>query len=298
MTKKIKTRIALCFSGHMRDFEAKVSNVNHNFRGLEADRFVCTWNRRELEGPQVDKPSVIEAYDPVALHVVDDDVALRHIEKYRRIKVYRSYEAKFWKGRCGDASYNMFYLMRKCNDMKRMREKEYGFKYDLVFRMRPDVELFDLDDLDISEDAISFPKNSYHEGMTDAVFYGSSEAMDKACMCYDLMDMYLFEMKVKWVNEFMLDFHLKKEGLKKVVGGYYFRFADHARNLIRDVKDGCLSPERAARIFSIGGSLPIFVGVHKRTMGDDEAVALLDELDSLARRSLRDKKTIRRGMLP
>lgn len=273
-------KIAVCISGHLRNYEETAERLLENFAEFESDIFICTWNYDNINGRPVQEENVVKNYSPKSFKIeLYEELHFLHYEKYQKIKPYKKFDATWHKNREGDASYNQFYLIRKCNDIKRKYEREHKIKYDVVFRIRPDIQIQNFRPQTIENNSIYFPYNCFHQNMTDAAFYGSSEAMDQATMCYDLVDFYLFNHRIKWINEFIFDFHLKFMNLNKITDGFIFRFSDHADMLSKNIENDFLDPETAARLFSRHDSYFIFEKLRNQEITKETAIKELEKLE-------------------
>ena len=87
----------------------------------------------------------------------------------------------------------MFYRIYNCNKYTQDYEKEFNFTYDLIIRLRIDINLYKRLYLEnFLDNYIYFPvrsisgdsSNIYHLGITDQFFIGNRKNMNKICDFY------------------------------------------------------------------------------------------------------------------
>lgn len=86
---------------------------------------------------------------------------------------------------------NQLYSIMKANNLKKKYEIENEFKYDVVFRIRPDqLYLGLLEDMStVSEGEIYVPDHDWHlGGINDRFCFGKSETIDKFSQIYSELD--------------------------------------------------------------------------------------------------------------
>lgn len=84
----------------------------------------------------------------------------------------------------------MYRAIRRCNDLKLMREQRDGFVYDYVIRLRSDVLISTELELDkfmpLTREFIVFPENGHWRGgLCDQFAFGSSKLMDVYASTHD-----------------------------------------------------------------------------------------------------------------
>jgi hypothetical protein len=217
----LSMKMAICIAGHQR-----LSNKSAAERlmyevskwDFETDIFVAAWDAMDVSSEQsADALLLQKIYNPRRLNLEKFGmIHENHKFKYHFIRKHKEFEAMWYKNRQGDDSYSMFYIIKKCNEIKRIYELENNFRYDIVVRIRPDLSPLNFCEIPketMQPNTIWFPVNGFNVNgfnMTDNVFFGDSETMDRVCNCYDFMDMYLLREKCVWMNECVLVHHLNK----------------------------------------------------------------------------------------
>lgn len=161
-------RIALCFSGHIREFQ--YDNIKEKFidilleYGCEVDYYFSIWNteghRQKSFSGTLDISKILEETNPKGIL----------IEEFDREYFLRRYQTDKWKEynhlsnytTCPD-SVSMWYKIQKCLDMVENYQTRYNFTYDVIVRIRPDVlfsQTFEKEVLDkiFTEDVLYIPK--------------------------------------------------------------------------------------------------------------------------------------------
>jgi hypothetical protein len=192
-------RIAICFSGQIRTGIANSESLLKYIGSLRdtVDIFIHTWNietmsahatehsdivdirsiRREVDKSEFKK--IAEIYDPVDMRV--DDFDLYQIVHHKRVTMREGY--------C-HAQIPMFQSLWESNQLKRNHEQVSNSKYNLVMRLR-----FDLDfgkDRTLTEDmnyigtkkdmlyVVDFG-NKFPDAVEDVCWMGGSDILDTTC---------------------------------------------------------------------------------------------------------------------
>lgn len=176
-------RVALCFSGHIRDFnyDSLYNNFIQTFieAGFEVHTFAFFWNvqgHRSIgwQG-QPDFESFKEKLQPKAFIV----------EPFNRMGFLQRCTTEQWKTRphlsciatSGDAA-SMWYTIYRCFQEVESYQKTNGFTYDVVCRLRPDIlydtklNIKEIQDI-MSRDVIYMPRwrGKYYEICHEIVDY-------------------------------------------------------------------------------------------------------------------------------
>ncbi len=198
-------RVALCFTGHTRDFIQCYENILNNFitpltnNNCHIDYFCSFWDskgNRELnwEG-NVRFDSIIELIKPKALLIEKFNRSL-FIENYNTEK-WREYSHLSDRTTCGD-SVSMWYKIQTCLTLIKQYESISKNKYDIIVRIRPDIifnNIFDVSILsDIFEnDVLYIPK--WHEKyfeisktITDYFAIGNYSVMEQYMSVFNNID--------------------------------------------------------------------------------------------------------------
>ena len=186
-------KVAVCLSGHLRTYDKCIhSLMSHIVYPLKADTFIHTWgyigNPYSTKGSidhrhmraltDVDKSKVIKLYKPKKI-IIEPGTVSPMPEK----------DKQFLNQFTGPM-YDMFYSIKKSNDLKIEYENENHFKYDVVIRARFDQKFnrsLDLKKLDITHNNIFVPNfgSWFQEGINDQFAVGSSYAIDVYSTYYD-----------------------------------------------------------------------------------------------------------------
>lgn len=207
-------KIAICFSGHLRNFVTKelpefISNVGRLIdSGYQVDCFFSIWDTyntgtARYSSGDYGNVNISELREQLkALNVKSIEV-----ENYDEVKhnfylsnFHPTIEAERPQIISSDGilySTPMFYKMYKCNLLKKNYESEHHFEYDIVIRYRANIKL--INPLNITpikpntiynqhENTYPYPRGlGYtHESLMtfDIFFYATSPTMDVICNLY------------------------------------------------------------------------------------------------------------------
>lgn len=223
-------RIALCLSGHLRNYCINYTKFLNN-----TDIFLCTWDSGF-------DTSVFKDYRVFDFNLFQSI----HKFKYSTIEPYAQYTHPH-KGRKGWDSYSNFFLQYQCHLLRKEYEAKHNVKYDMVIRFRPDYKFY-FDTLPVLDGGtLYFPENSNFHGVTDNLVIGTSELMDRFMLLYLVMDTYVSLEKCNWINEQLVSHHVKKLGLKhEKVNGLLYLGCDN----VPPGGDQILTPEQLHKIKS------------------------------------------------
>ena len=199
-------KIAVCISGHLRHYK-NIKNKYESFINYlkqfgNVDIFVATWNRQNtlnswshahnISNPEtynifVDKEELKRHYETEYVAIFDYDFYSSDNSPLS----YKNFTSNLYnwdkRGIGGNVtnSSKMFFLINKCNELKKILEYKNNFVYDLVFRVRPDYE-FDYDTFkNISIQCINpeciYSAKPYHDSppIDDQFAFGDSFSMDR-----------------------------------------------------------------------------------------------------------------------
>ncbi|WP_457007417.1 tetratricopeptide repeat protein [Geodermatophilus sp. SYSU D00965] len=209
-------RVAVCIAGQMRGFEqAAPALLEHVIRPLGADVFVHTWSdlgmsnnihnrllphpmrsylkkQGELASFRADFPTTYERLFARSAVVTEQRIRDAYGDCTVVVEDYPEDEAAFFGVQVPERllaaqpksrwSLPLFYKVQRCNELKSQREREEGFTYDLVIRIRPDL----LIGSDPTEGRRDTPGTVFHRIRTinpayqvaDQLFFGDSASMD------------------------------------------------------------------------------------------------------------------------
>ena len=161
-------KVALCISGAIRNKEIFCNSIIEKIvKPYNPDIFICVYDGNN---PNESK-YLYDTLKPVTMMV--------HNKKPQKIE-----NKDFLEN-----SVSMFEKIYLCNELKKEHENKHNFKYDVVIRIRPDLLIksdFKID-LENINDYFYSPHDllSKNTGfVTDKVFYGSSDTIDKAVNIY------------------------------------------------------------------------------------------------------------------
>jgi len=200
-------KIAFVFSGLIRDLDKTSEIFIRKINELGADVFASFWDV-ENENDTVSnfvklyKPKRIEveswsSYSESTLKYHQDEMIFPgdlHLNFYDLVTSARAHAMwyRIWRGN----------LLTKCD------------KYDVVVRLRTDLELSDKFNVEIN-DYLNFPHGGcqikhWHGcyGPHDLIFYGKPELMDYACMLYQYIPKYIAQDQYYFPSENLLRHHL------------------------------------------------------------------------------------------
>lgn len=144
-------KIALCLSGQMRTYKMCYNNLKkHILEPFNPDVFIHTWSKTGIVtkvkllsifqgNQQVTEKELQKMYSPKNMVIEDfHNSYLEEIEGVRYPEILTKYVPP-----PGRASLPMYYKIKKCNDLKCEEENKNNFKYDLVIRLRPDLNILE-----------------------------------------------------------------------------------------------------------------------------------------------------------
>lgn len=198
------TRIALCFSGAIRNFKNCIPFIKkYVIDGLgDLDIFIHMWNVDKIDN-DLETKFKLRVTDCSTKYVIDvlkpkkyviDEYTSEWETKIRKesgvdwSKFKSEKDKKYAFNACG-----MYYKIMKCNELKSKYEEENNFKYDIVIRARTDYIFTDYiyltDIIDIKKDSslVIIPNDRYNclcrafKYSNDKFFMGSSDLMNNLC---------------------------------------------------------------------------------------------------------------------
>ena len=205
-------KIALCFSGLIRDVNENQKFWNELIQKYNIDVYASLWDVENLEcGDTVD--NFIKTYSPKKCEVENykifkqttQDLASLNIESPTSIAPFFQQTSKNF------GQLSMYYKVWKCN----MLYKESGIDYDIVIRARTDTFLDDKFKI-VKNNMLNVPignvkahwDNSY--GINDCFAYGPPKIMDYYSFIFLQMMQYLKEGHTLFPPEHFLAVHFSK----------------------------------------------------------------------------------------
>lgn len=203
-----KPRVAILMAGEMRNYDTNdllnLNNANFYDR-FDYDIFVSTWSKRGsspyhqsiTKKPYADfivtETDIRNSYKNIkGIHIENFDKWLQQTHpKYKEI-YDKGIEILGTKHVIKCTVFPQFYKIWDANEMKKKYEKMNNFKYDIVFRIRPDMGFvepipsaylgdFEKDTSNLKIWTMNPPKNFYPKRIYDIFFYGNSTSMDLMC---------------------------------------------------------------------------------------------------------------------
>jgi len=167
-------RVALCISGQLRCFNDAliIKGFEEAFSDFEYDIFISTWVDERLESNDI-----FSRYKNVKKIKIDDHNDWLHglDGETKQLMTIPNPPHK-------NTSAQQLFKIYDCNELKKAYEKENGFEYDVVFRVRPDslfvtkIILSDFKPSTIFN--INFGMARHEARIYDIFFYGDSKTMD------------------------------------------------------------------------------------------------------------------------
>jgi hypothetical protein len=211
-------KVALCLSGHFRNFELTHNSlINNIIKPLKADVFIHTWNKlgyhnnfradsQHLINSQINIDKIKKYYNPKNIITEPENIIQTFIEES---KIYAPHLINEPKSPGHMAS--MYYKIMMCNRLRKEYEEKNKIKYDCVIRCRPDL-LFE-QSLNISNlDKINIPTINSFTGLNDQFAYSSGQNMDVYSDLFQSIPTY-FKLKKDFYPEKMLKWYLNITGI-------------------------------------------------------------------------------------
>lgn len=186
MTNGNKIKTAVCLSGHLRKYKDNIAALRAHLLSnpnLDCDVFLHTWRSLDRDGGPVVDSEVIAAYNPKRL-IIDGN---------RKFSITPLMNKMNFNLRDINGLLSMFFKIKACNDLKASYERENGFTYDCVIRLRPDIQLAGDVPINLSTDLnkLYIPKHGDYTGLNDQFAFSNSKNMDIYSSTYDHINRYL-----------------------------------------------------------------------------------------------------------
>jgi hypothetical protein len=190
---KEKIRVAVCFSGQIRDWKLASKNILTYFSpakdsGISVDYFIHTWDTNTWRFPKTDIHTYIDEKHNDISELVDT---------YKPVSYHMSeYHLDEWKLTWDPLFYSFEYSIM----LKRQYELENNFVYDIVIKARPDTvynptkrfpfyhHVVDGSCYTASEIA-RFSAEFNTQCFDDVMFFGNSKTMDVLSGLYKYYDL-------------------------------------------------------------------------------------------------------------
>jgi hypothetical protein len=164
-------KIALCISGQMRNYKneyVKNNFLTYLFNPLNPDIFISTWGNKN------DENEIFNHYENIkGIKIVDYDKWYSNIDN-DLINIINTPNPPH-----NPTSYQQLFMIYSCNNLKCDYENKNNFKYDIVFRVRPDCLFIDRCDFSNFKNNTIYTQKKIDSNMVyDIFFYGDSPSMD------------------------------------------------------------------------------------------------------------------------
>ena len=206
-------KVALCFSGHMRDLNETKNFWTDLIKKYDIDVYASFW---DIENPELgDTIKEFEkVYTPKRLEVesykifkeTTQDIASCNIQSPQMLSPFFQSISKTF------GQLSMYYKIWKCN----MLSKQLGIEYDLVIRARTDIVLDEQFEI-IHNNMLNVPVGSMmcitypnSDGLNDCFAYGPPKIMDYYAFIFLQMMEYLKAGHYAFPPEHFLAVHFSK----------------------------------------------------------------------------------------
>lgn len=182
-------KIAICFSGHLRNFSNLLENFKEKILSLRKDHqvdvFFSIWDIYEPQYSWTNQnetvSNLINIEDLSRLNPIKIEVEnFNEIKDNFLLKNFTNIDhSNEWTSKNGILhSIPMFYKIYKANELKKDYEKINNFKYDIAIRYRSNLLINGNIDLNINKN-ILYNKRENNSNLDDIFAYSDSETMDK-----------------------------------------------------------------------------------------------------------------------
>jgi hypothetical protein len=210
-------KVALCFSGHLRDLHETKNFWTELIKKYDIDVYASFWDIENAElGDTVNdfmkvySPKKIEVESYKAFKDSTQDIASMNIESPKNIAPMFQETSKAF------GQLSMYYKVWKCN----MLSKQLGIEYDLVIRARIDTLLDENFELE-KNNMLNVPMGrvQLHDwinafGINDCIAYGIPKIMDYYSFIFLQMMEYLKVGHYAFPPEHFLSVHFSKVHIK------------------------------------------------------------------------------------
>jgi hypothetical protein len=182
-------KVAVCFSGHLRNFSHLLTNFKDKVLSLkdqnEIDLFFSIWdiyepkyswtNENETKSNLINIDDILKL-DPIKIEIENFDVLKEEFLLKNFTNINHLNERIIKNGILHSTP--MFYKIYKANELKKTYERTNNFKYDIVIRYRSNLSINGNIDLNINKN-ILYNKHENDSNLDDIFAYADSETMDK-----------------------------------------------------------------------------------------------------------------------
>jgi hypothetical protein len=186
-------KVAVCFSGHLRNFNNLLNNFKDKILTLkdhQIDLFFSIWDIYEPEyswaNQNQTKSNLVNLEDILKLNPIKVEVEnFNQIKNEFLLKNFTNFKPINNKTIKDGIMHStpMFYKIYKSNELKKEHERVNNFKYDIVIRYRSNLLINGNVDLNINANTL-YNKRENDGNLDDIFAYGDSETMDKYSNLY------------------------------------------------------------------------------------------------------------------
>ena len=213
--------VALCISGFARKMDQSYPYLKkYILDELDPDVFYFGYYDEKDT-----KENILETYKPVSHFIresdqaVDDEITQAYSECHPRAGGGELFH-HVTKHNSAIPMLSQFYNMARCNELKKEKEQEENFKYDVVIRVRSDYFFFRSikEDLELSKDYVCSTDHwDWLDGYTDSFAFGNSEDMDIYSSFFNYFAEYVLDDGIQFHPETMLKHHFGKQRIQRKV---------------------------------------------------------------------------------
>jgi hypothetical protein len=246
-------RVALCFSGHMRDLNETKNFWTELIKKYDIDVYASFW---DIENPELgDTIKEFEkVYTPKRLEVesynifkqTTQDIASLHIQSSNALAPLFQQTTKAF------GQLSMYYKVWRAN----MLSKQLGIEYDIVIRTRIDIVLDENFELQLN-DCLNVPMGrvqsyswSNNFGMNDCFAYGKPKIMDYYSFIFLQMMEYLTKGHYAFPPEHFLSVHFSKIKIQIREFPNYMIITRVSKGTQHEVYNNFISPPREEIVWS------------------------------------------------
>lgn len=189
-------KTALLISGQIRNAkECYPSLYEHIIKPYQADVFVDTWlpnnytldHRGQYIPNDMSVDEVLREYRP-KLSTFEDFDTSRLIQALSKVNIEnrKAYDGSWAHETIVPNIFYMYYKVWRCFDLMKNYESLNEVKYDLVIRMRFDLQFDEFPMIkDLAPSSVYVPSGSDHRGgLNDLLAYGDNASMERYCLLF------------------------------------------------------------------------------------------------------------------
>lgn len=218
-------KIAVCFSGHLRNFNNLLNNFKDKILSLKdqhkIDLFFSVWDTYEPKYSWTNQNETISnsiyVEDLLKLNPIKVEVEnFNEIKKHFLLKNFTNLDHSNDKILKDGILHStpMFYKIYKANKLKQDYEKLNNFKYDIVIRYRSNLFIDGNIDLHINKN-ILYNKKENDQNLDDIFAYSGSEIMNKYSELYLNLSLILNKYKRFGPEQILYDWIINENSIQR-----------------------------------------------------------------------------------